>query len=154
MVYISSAAYATGNLQSIFRATDSNGVPCGDPKGLAASFPYAYFYNPTTADLSNRYCVKECPFFSSGALTTLSCYGQATCTYDLSVTSTGTYSVNPSSTSQIIGFETTAVAGRVCIPSSTVFKGVFYAYISAFSTSLSQSSFSMFTTDLENVNFI
>jgi hypothetical protein len=58
MVYISAAAYATGNLSVIFRATDSNGIVCGDPSGVAANYPYAYFYNPTTGDLSNRYCIK------------------------------------------------------------------------------------------------
>jgi hypothetical protein len=103
-------------------------------------------------DLSNRYCVKECPYFSNGALTTISCYGQASCSYALTITSSGTYSVNPSSTSQIIGYETTSMIDRVCIPSSTVFSGVFYSYISTFSTYLNQGDFSSFITDMENVN--
>jgi hypothetical protein len=57
MIVISSTAYANGNLSKIFRATDSNGNACGDPSGPAAAYPYSYFYNPTTGDLSNRYCV-------------------------------------------------------------------------------------------------
>lgn len=152
MVYMSAYGFSNGNTTKIFRATDSNAVVCGDPSGPAASYPYAYFYNPTTMDLSNRYCVTECPYFSNGALTTLSCYGQASCAYAVTVTSSGTYSTNPSSTSQIIGYETTSMIDRVCIPSSTVFSGVFYSYISTFSTYLNQGDFSSFITDMENVN--
>lgn len=63
MVVISSNAYANGNINKIFRATDSNGVACGDPTGAAADYPYSYFYNPTTGDLTNRYCVQSCPYF-------------------------------------------------------------------------------------------
>lgn len=150
MIVMSSNAYSTGNLSKIFRATDSNGVACGDPSGVAASYPYAYFYNPTSGDLSNRYCVASCPYYSSGSLTTISCYGQVSCTYALTVTTTGTYSVNPSSTSQIIGYETSAMVGRLCIPSTTVFNGVFSSYISTFSSALSSSDLASFTTDLEN----
>lgn len=101
---MSSYAYANGNLSKIFRATDSNGNACGDPTGPAADYPYAYFYNPTSGDLSNRYCVKTCPYFNSGSLTTISCYNQGSCTYALTVTSTGSYTVSPSSTTQIIGY--------------------------------------------------
>lgn len=104
MVYMTAYGYANGTPSKIFRATDSNGVVCGDSTGPAANYPYAYFFNPTTLDLTNRYCVTQCPSFSNGALTTLSCYGQASCNYALTITSTGTYSVNPSSTSQIIGY--------------------------------------------------
>lgn len=148
MIAMSSNAYSTGNLSKIFRATDSNGVACGDPSGVAANYPYAYFYNPTSGDLSNRYCVTSCPYFSSGSLTTVTCYGQASCTYALTITSSGTYSVNPSSTSQIIGYETSALIGRLCIPSTTVFSGVFSSYVSTFSSTLSSSDLASFTTDL------
>lgn len=150
MLVISSNAYANGNLSKIFRATDSSGNACGDPTGVAADYPYAYFYNPTSGDLSNRYCVKQCPYFSGGALTTISCYGQASCTYALTITSSGAYSVSPSSTSQIIGYETSAMASRLCVPSSTVFVGAFSSYVSIFSSTLSSSDLTSFTTDLTN----
>lgn len=148
MVYMSSAAYSTGNLTKIFRATDSNGVACGDPSGVAKDYPYSYFFNPTSGDLSNRYCVKECPYFSNGAITTIDCYGQASCNYALTITTSGTYTVNPSSTSQIIGYETSFVIDRICVPSSTVFSGVFSTYVSAFSSELSQGDMNSFITDL------
>lgn len=104
MVYLSACGYADGNVAKIFRATDSNGIACGDPAGPAVNYPYAYFFNPTTLDLSNRYCVMQCPSYSGGSLTTISCYGQANCAYAVTITSSGTYSANPSSTSQIIGY--------------------------------------------------
>jgi hypothetical protein len=148
MIYISSYAYANGNLTKIFRATDSNGIACGDPTGPAANYPYAYFYNPTTGDLTNRYCVTSCPYFSGGSLTTLSCYNQGSCTYALSITSSGTYSLNPSSTTQIIGYETSAMINRICVPSTTVFAGVFSSYTSIFSSALSSNDLSSFATDL------
>lgn len=58
MVYFSAYGYANGNTSKPFRATDMNGNVCGDPDGLAVNYPYAYFFNPTSGDLSNRYCVK------------------------------------------------------------------------------------------------
>ncbi len=117
MVYLASYGYTNGNTSKIFRATDSNANVCGLPGGVAANYPYAYFYNPTTLDLSKRYCVQTCPSFVNGALSTLSCYGQANCAYSLTVLASGSYSTSPSSTSQIIGYETSALIGRVCIPS-------------------------------------
>jgi hypothetical protein len=117
MVVISSNAYANGNLNKIFRATDSNGNACGDPTGPAANYPYAYFYNPTTGDLTNRYCVDACPYFSGGSLTTINCYNQADCSYALTITSSGAYSVSPTSTTQIIGYETSSMISRICVPS-------------------------------------
>ncbi len=148
MGYMSIYGYTNGNLSKPFRATDMSGNVCGDPDGVAKDYPYAYFFNPTTGDLSNRYCVKECPYFSSGTLTTISCYGQASCTYAVTISSSGAYNTNPSSTSDIIGYETSALISRICVPSSTVFTGVFSSYTTAFSTYLSQSGFSTFITDL------
>jgi hypothetical protein len=151
MVYLSAYGYSNGSPTKVFRATDSNGNVCGDPNGVAANYPYAYFYNPTSLDLSNRFCVQECPYFSSGSLTTLSCYGQ-TCNYAVTITSTGTYTTNPASTSVIIGYETSSLIDRVCIPSTTVFNGVFSSYITVFSNYLNQSDLASFITDLQNVN--
>ena len=151
MVYFSIYGYINGNLSTPYRATNSNNIICGEPGGVAETFPYAYFYNPTTFDLSNRYCVKECPYFSSGSLTTLNCYGGA-CTYTVTIDSSGAYSTSPS-TSSIIGYDSTALIGRICIPSATVFSGAFSTYVSTFSTYLNQNGLSSFVTDLENVSF-
>ena len=140
-----------GNLSKPYRATDKNGVVCGEPGGVAEAYPYAYFYNPTTYDLSNRYCVTQCPYFSGGSLTTLSCYGTS-CSYAVTIDSSGSYSSAPSTT-DIIGYDANALIGRVCVPSATVFSGAFSSYVSTFSTYLSQNGLSSFITDLENVNF-
>ena len=64
MGYLSIYGYVNGNLDKPFRATDMNSIVCGDPNGVAVDYPYAYFFNPTTGDLSNRYCVKQCPYFN------------------------------------------------------------------------------------------
>lgn len=71
MIYFSAYGYANGNTSKPFRATDMSGNVCGDPNGVAVNYPYAYFFNPTSGDLTNRYCVKQCPYFSSGSLTTI-----------------------------------------------------------------------------------
>ena len=151
MVYMSIYGYTNGNLSTPFRATDMNGNVCGDPNGPAANYPYAYFFNPTTLDLSNRYCVAACPSYSANTLSTLSCYNQSSCSYAVTIYPNGSYSANPSSNSVIIGYEATSVISRVCIPTSTVLSVAFASYITAFSSSLSQSSFSYFITDLQNV---
>jgi len=36
MIYISASAYSLGNLNTIYRGTESNGIACGDPKGPAS----------------------------------------------------------------------------------------------------------------------
>jgi hypothetical protein len=148
MVYMSAYGYTNGNLARVFRATDMNGIVCGEPGGVAENFPFAYFFNPTSADLTNRYCVDVCPTFVSGTLTTINCYGVGSCIYALTITSTGTYTVNPTSTGQIIGYDSSELIGRVCIPSSEAFAGVFTSYAESFSSSLSQSSMGSFITDL------
>ena len=147
MIYVSAHGYANGNLSKPFRATDANGVVCGEPGGEAESYPYAYFFNPTTFTLENRVCVKACPSYQSGTLSTLDCYASS-CTYSVTILSDGTYSANPSTTTEVIGYETSPLIGRVCIPSSTVFAGAFASYVSTFSTYLSQGGFSTFITDL------
>jgi hypothetical protein len=148
MVYMSIYGYTNGNLSIPFRATDMYGNVCGAPNGVASSYPYAYFFNPTTFDLSNRYCVQSCPSYSSGTLSTLTCYNQSSCSYSVSIYGNGSYSANPASSSVIIGYPTTTLISRICVPTSSVFTNAFASYISAFSTYLSQSSFSQFITDI------
>ena len=80
----------------------------------------------------------------------MECYGTA-CPYAVTIDSSGSYSANPASTSVIIGYESTALIGRVCVPSSTVFAGAFLDYVNTFSTYLSQNGLSSFITDIENV---
>lgn len=99
--------------------------------------------------------MKACPYFdNSGSLTTIECYGQASCTYVVTIDSSGSYSANPSSTTEIIGYDTSSLISRVCVPSTTVFSGAFSSYVTTFSTYLSSSGLSSFITDIENVLII
>ena len=149
MGYMSIYGYTNGNLSRPYRATDSSGNACGEPGGAAELYPYAYFFNPTTLDLSNRYCVKACPYFdNSGSLTTIECYGQGSCNYAVTVDSSGSYSANPSTTTEIIGYDTSTLISRVCVPSTTVFSGAFSSYVTTFSNALSSTGLSSFITDV------
>ena len=102
MIYCVAIAFAKGNPNNVFRATDKFGNICGQTGTVTADYPYAYLYSPTQY-ISNRVCVQKCPYFSSGTLTTLNCYGM-TCTYAITVNATGSFSVNPSSSSQVVGY--------------------------------------------------
>jgi hypothetical protein len=105
MIYLTAHGYANGNPAKIFRATDQNGLVCGEPGSLTESYPYAYFYNPTSLDLSKRYCVKTCPDRSTGALpATLDAYPTAV-TFAITISSTGTPSTPIAGTgSLVIGY--------------------------------------------------
>lgn len=102
MIYCTSIAFIKGNPSDVFRATDKFGNICGQSGSVTADYPYAYLYNPTQM-ISNRVCVKQCPYFSSGTLTTLNCYNM-TCTYNVVVDSSGNFNVTPSSSSQVVGY--------------------------------------------------
>jgi hypothetical protein len=62
---------------------------CGGSNSVTISYPYTYFYNPTTGDLSHRTCVKSCPNYNSGTLSTIDCYIpgnlQGKCSYDATI---------------------------------------------------------------------
>lgn len=120
MVYLTIYGYMNGNPAAIFRGVDLNGIACGDPKGVAAAFPYIYFVTPA-AEISKRYCVVACPSFSGTALTALSCYG-ATCTYTYQYNSA--YTLSPSGapgSNDIIGYESISVIDRICVPTTVQF---------------------------------
>ena len=94
----------------------------------------------------------QCPYFNGGSLTTLTCYGTA-CSYAVTIDSSGAYSSNPSTT-DIIGYDSNGVIGRICVPSATVFSGAFSSYVSTFGNYLNQNGLSSFITDLENVTIV
>ena len=81
--------YTSGDTYNVYRATDEKGNVCGGRASLAMDYPYSYFYNPTTGDLSRRTCIKESTNYDSGSLSTIDCYSagnnQAKCTYDITV---------------------------------------------------------------------
>ncbi len=113
MAAIAIYSYAQGTPYNAFRATDSNKNICGAKGTDAYDYTYSYFYNPTSMD--NRVCVKQCPSYNNGALSTLSCYGSKSCTYTATINSDG--SANSSSTStDFIGYGSYSVLGRICLP--------------------------------------
>lgn len=123
MIYCTIHAYLNGDPDIIFRGIADN-VVCGKTGGVAENFPYVYFYNPIYST-DNRVCVKTCPSFSGGSLSTLSCYTghSVSCSYDVTFASDGSVSASNSamnSNSIFLGYETTAVLGRLCMPSASV----------------------------------
>lgn len=77
MVILAIYGYTYGNTHDIYRATDNNKNICGKSNTSTSSYPYAYFFNPTTGNLNNRICVKDCPSYSNGVLSSLNCFTNA-----------------------------------------------------------------------------
>lgn len=149
MGYCAIQGYAYGNVDKIWRATDSNGNVCGQSDGVASAFPYAYFYNPIVS-MNNRYCVDKCPAYVSGAMTAPSCYGG--CSGWAQLNEDGTYTgagVMSGFTNLLYG--SNSLIGRICIPNSAVFSNGFQSAVEAFSSATSTGTFSNFITDLKNV---
>ena len=154
MVYVTVHAYTSGNPDKIFRGIAAN-VVCGEPGGVAEQFPYVYFYNPIFST-DSRVCVATCPTFTSGTLNTVSCYAGhgVTCTYDVTFDSNGSTTVSTStlnSSSYFLGYETTPVMGRLCLPSSAVIANGLATVITSLTTALEGSSFGNLVSDVENV---
>lgn len=153
LLVLAFCSYSYGNTYNIFRATDNNSNICGQTPATV-SYPYSYFYNPTTSDLSNRVCVKSCPTFdSSGTLTTLDCKTNSKidhCTYDSSVGKDGKMSGTPSKT-DLIGYDSTVQIGRICIPTITVLQNAFSAYATNISDGVRQAGLANFIPDIQNV---
>lgn len=148
LAYCVSIAFISGNPDDVFRATDKFGNICGQTGSLTELYPYAYLYSPSQY-LDNRVCVKACPQFISGALTTLNCYNM-TCTYAVTIDSDGNYDVTPSTSSQVVGYEATITLDRVCVPSSKALSNALSSVSSSISSSFSQGVFGATTTDIQN----
>lgn len=102
MLYCVGIAIAQGNPNDVYRATDKFGNICGQSGSVTENYPYSYIYSPTQM-LDNRVCVKECPYFSSGTLTTLNCYN-FTCTYVIEVYADGSFNVTPTADTEVVGY--------------------------------------------------
>ncbi len=148
LAYCVFVGFYSGNPDNVFRATDKNGNICGQSGTNTADYPYSYLYNPTNY-ISNRVCVKTCPYFSSGSLTTLDCYNM-TCTYQMVVYSNGSFNVTPNSVSDVVGYETETTLDRVCLPSSVVLSNAFSAVSSSISSTVSQGVIGSTVTDIQN----
>lgn len=156
MVVLAIYSYTYGDTHNIYRATDSNGNICGKTGTSTETYPFAYFYNPTTMDLSKRTCVAACPSYtSSGTLTALPCFPTPqlpNCSYTITVRPDGTYNKSGNATtSDIIGYDSFSEIGRVCLPTLTVLQNAFSSASTSISNGVRQAGLANFITDLQNV---
>ena len=126
MIYLAAYGYSNGNVYNAFRGIDKYGNQCG--LGTTASYPYLYFVNPITPLLANildnRVCVSSCPYWNGSAVVQVSCMTSSDCTYTFTYDSSGVKSTGTGTTpsgSDLLGYDSSVVAGRVCIPSSSLF---------------------------------
>jgi hypothetical protein len=153
MVGVAIYAYSTGSTQNIYRATDNNGNICGGTNSSAVNYPYSYFYNPKSLDLSNRICVSSCPSYNNNTLSTLNCFTNpsvSSCAYTMTILQDGSASKTITD-SDFIGYDSVAVIGRVCIPTSNVISNAFSSFSNTMSDGLRQAGIANFVTDLQNV---
>lgn len=150
MVALAIYGYTYGNTHNIYRATDNAGNICGKTNSSTEAYPYAYFFNPTTVNLNNRICVKECPSYSNGNLSALDCFTNnvtTSCAYTARINEDGTFNATFAS-SDFIGYGSMKVIKRVCVPEIRVFENAFREFANKFSDGVRQSGLSNFITDL------
>lgn len=154
--------YSKGNPYNAFRGVDGGGNQCGI--GATAAYPYLYLANPIY-DITVRYCVNACPYYTSGSTAT-SVTPVGYYVYSSSTTSTFTYNIvydtngnqvysssgtNPAvqASGNIVGYDTSLTLSRLCVPNANMFSSVL---ISASSTAsaFSQGDLSNFITDIAN----
>ena len=151
MVYLAAYGYSNGNPDYIYRGIDQYQNICGS--GTYANYPYLYFYNPVSSllanTLDNRICVDSCPYWNGTAIKQVGCLTAAQCTYSFTYDSSGVKASGsntvPSSTDKI-GYDTTGILGRICMPSSTMFSVV----LNTSSTASSSSFTSLFSSHQNN----
>lgn len=97
----------------------------------------------------------SCPSFNSnGTLSSLSCFTTSqlsSCSYTITVKQDGSYNGSTPSSTSVIGYDSTDVIGRVCIPSTTVLQNAFSSYATTISDGVRQAGLANFITDLQNV---
>lgn len=157
MVYCTIHAYASGDPSKIYRPVSDYQQVCGEKGSLTQDYPYLYFYNPLF-EINNRFCVKSCPVYENNALKKIECYRNETgqdCTYSATINQNGSFSITRIPTKgDIIGYETTSVLDRVCIPSPAVMTNALKDVMNKFTDKLQQGSFASLTTDVKNVNIL
>lgn len=157
MIYVTFHAYLDGNPTNLYRGI-ANNVVCGEVGGVAENYPYVYFYNPIYST-DQRVCVKTCPTFTSGSLSTVSCYAGhgVTCSYDVTFSSDGSVSVSTSAmntTNYFIGYETSMAMDRICLPSSAVLAGGLATVATSMTSAVQTTSFANLVTDTQNVKHL
>jgi len=153
MIYLAAYGYSNGNLSKVFRGVDKYGKVCG--LDTLANYPYLYFLNPNTTVLSNlldnRICVSSCPYWDGSIVVPVSCTPSSDCSYTFTYKSDGTKATGSTAvptSSDVLGYDSSALLGRVCIPSSSMFVN-FNSSSSSF-TSMFSSHQSNFLSDIQN----
>lgn len=108
--------------------------------------------------MNNRYCLKKCPYFDSNNNIVLTeCYyvsgtssGPGCAAYTITVSSNGNISGTPGS-SDYIGYESTSVIDRVCIPDIAVLNNGFKSVLTNITTTLQTGQFATMVQDVKNV---
>jgi hypothetical protein len=134
----------------MWRATDSNGVVCGDSSGAASAYPYSYFYQPLSGT-SYRFCVDSCPAYSGGIITPPNVYNAPVGLSWTSLNSDGTLTA-PAPYPYLL-YDSSSMISRICIPSTAVFNNAFNTILSTFYSSVNIGAFGNFITDLSNVSY-
>lgn len=157
MVYCSIHAYLNGDPNKIYKSVGVGSTICGD--GLTANYPYVYFYNPLEG-LDSRYCMKQCPYFdANGTLVVTECYnhgsGPGCASYNVLIDKNGNWSAgsapNPYN-NLYIGYETTAVLDRICMPTPSVLTSALQNVTNSLVGAIQQGSFASLTSDVKNVS--
>lgn len=146
MIYCTGVGWAEGNTFNAWRATDQNGIVCG--KGDAKDYTLSYFYYPYNTSL--RYCVKKCPTYVNGTITTIDCYNCGSPSW-ITILENGSFTAGSSSASgSNIAYGSYPVISRICVPNSNVFLNGLDGVGEKFTSSASIGFVADFTTDIQN----
>ncbi len=151
MLYCAIQGYANGDTSKIWRATDTNGVVCGQSGGVAQDYPYSYFWSPLNTT-SNRFCVKSCPTSTVQP----DCYGTNCATISwIVVNSDGSIS-SPGAAGATweLLYDSEGLMGRICIPSTAVLNNALSGVVTSISSASNSGTFGNFINDLKEVQII
>jgi len=152
MVYLTYFGYHNGNPYNAFRGVDQTGAQCGIAGTPTANFPFLYFHNPYS-DISRRVCVASCPSYDSGLNAVPALSSNIALTYTIMYRTDGTRTdgsvVTPTS-SDVLGYDTYQVVGRLCVPNANMFSTIFSTVSRTVSAAFSQGDLNNFITDIIN----
>jgi len=154
MIYLAAYGYANGNVSGVFRGIDKYGKVCG--KDTLVNYPYLYFANPYATLMSdvlqNKICVSSCPTWNGSVVVPVSCSPAADCTYTYTYKSDGTKATGAATPlgSDVLGYDSSVVANRVCIPNAALFSFLSNSTSNSI-TSMFSSHQANFLSDIQNV---
>lgn len=152
MIYMAAYGYSVGNPYNAFRGVDKGGNQCG--LGVTSAYPYLYLIN-AIYDISQRNCVDACPYYDGSTVPSVNYYDYTTpgssgaITYDIIYDNYGNDIApgTPQASTNKIGYDTTLVLGRLCVPNPHMFSATLISSSAAASV-LSQGDISNFITDI------